>query len=102
MSELGRELEDAFNKLEEREIYECYDCGRKYLHNELEKELTELREFKKEALEVIGFYGHARNWFNINEMSRCDQESFNKIEGKPLSGHYKCGKRARVFLEKWK
>ena len=54
--------------------------------------------FKKEALEVIGFYGDPKNW-NVRGdgwvcMSNTDK-SFMP------DGKFYAGKRARAFMQKW-
>ncbi len=68
---------------------------------ELEAELLSRREFKKEALEVIGHYGRKDNW-DMTDSCYADRFKFGDCE--PVyDNEYAagiCGKRARAFLTK--
>lgn len=68
---------------------------------ELEAELLSRREFKKEALEVIGHYGRKDNW-DMADSCYADRFKFGDCEpvydNKYAAGI--CGKRARAFLTK--
>ena len=76
-------------------------------------ELLQLREWKREAGEVIHFYGNPNNWqkpsnqfsleeddYDLADMIDDDHESFSDVYKSTRGGSG--GKRARQFLEKYK